>query len=380
LSIVIQVHAAPENRTIDDTYGDSVTGVIPIYDNGNGSANVWNAQPGCPGCTLQPDASLAFKNTWHDNMYFGNTPYAYVNITFSGTAIWVYNIVPNGNTTGFPTNIQFYLDGVFDRHFQYTPSYNTTEFLYNFVVYQREVDNGTHTLEMTLMTDPTVHSVMLFDYAMYTFEGSGGSSGSSNNHIAVIVAPVVVVVVVLAALIAAFIYIRRRRAQRAVGSPKSGTSAVPFTMAPVSEVAEVAPGYLHSPPLSPVRPGYSRHRTGASDDLSASSSTGRGGGDVKRPIPDDIDPPMRSANSSPGPSLSAHDDDASTIAMGITQTLANYAPMAVDPSAAARGSAVTAQMQARIDMLEARFEAVQQIQDAHQLEPPPSYPEDTESE
>jgi len=385
LSIVTHVNAIIENRTIDDTNGDSVTHVVPDYNNGDGSANVWNAQPGCSGCTLKPDASKAFDNTWHDNMYFGGTPLASVNITFTGTAIWVYNIVPNSNTTGFPTNLEFYLDGTFDRTFKYTPSYNQTDFLYDFVVYQREVDNGTHVLEMTLGNDPTQNSVMLFDYALYTYNGPDGGStatGSSKNHIAVIVAPVVVCVVVLAALIAAAIYLRRRRALRSKGSPKSSTSTVPFAEAPVQEIMQIEPSY--NPPVSPVSAGILRpqsrpvYRTAPSDDLSASSST-RGGGDVKRPIPDDmgIDPPPRSANSSPGPSLSAHSDDASTIAMGISQALTNYEPMAIDPSTGPRGSAVTAAMQARIDMLEARFEAVQHMQHT-ELEPPPSYPEDSD--
>ena len=50
-----------EIRTIDDTYGDSVTGVLPAYSD----TNCWNPNP-CSICTLQPNASRTYNGTWHD--------------------------------------------------------------------------------------------------------------------------------------------------------------------------------------------------------------------------------------------------------------------------------------------------------------------------
>lgn len=52
--------AKPTNRTIDDQWGDSVTGALPVY-----SAN-WNYGPDCTVCQVVPSQSMAFENTWHD--------------------------------------------------------------------------------------------------------------------------------------------------------------------------------------------------------------------------------------------------------------------------------------------------------------------------
>jgi len=53
--------AAEVNRTIDDTYGDSVTGAKPNYlPSTNG---VW-ADATCKGCRVQPDPNQAFKKSW----------------------------------------------------------------------------------------------------------------------------------------------------------------------------------------------------------------------------------------------------------------------------------------------------------------------------
>ena len=51
-------------RFIDDTYGDSATGVLPSYS--SDGVDCWNEGPGCSACTLQPQASQAHNGTWHD--------------------------------------------------------------------------------------------------------------------------------------------------------------------------------------------------------------------------------------------------------------------------------------------------------------------------
>lgn len=47
-------------RTIDDTYGDSVTQFQVAYTEN------WNRGQDCTGCGVQPDKSQAFYGTWHD--------------------------------------------------------------------------------------------------------------------------------------------------------------------------------------------------------------------------------------------------------------------------------------------------------------------------
>ena len=49
------------NRTIDDTYGDSVTGYQVVYSTDN-----WNVGQTCTDCFIHPNANLAYAGTWHD--------------------------------------------------------------------------------------------------------------------------------------------------------------------------------------------------------------------------------------------------------------------------------------------------------------------------
>ena len=63
------VLAAITNRTIDDTYGDSVTGQKVIYQPTIGE---WNSNP-CADCSIQPDVSQTFDQTWTAATYFDQT-------------------------------------------------------------------------------------------------------------------------------------------------------------------------------------------------------------------------------------------------------------------------------------------------------------------
>ena len=60
LLAVQNVVIAATNQTIDDTLGDLVTGIRPIYSPSEG---VWEDAT-CKGCAIQPDPSLAFDGTW----------------------------------------------------------------------------------------------------------------------------------------------------------------------------------------------------------------------------------------------------------------------------------------------------------------------------
>ena len=71
--------AEPTNRTIDDEWGDSVTGIRPVY-----SAN-WNYGPGCTVCNVVPSQSMAFGGTWHDTTStIPDTDEHYVTLSFAG--------------------------------------------------------------------------------------------------------------------------------------------------------------------------------------------------------------------------------------------------------------------------------------------------------
>ncbi|KZT06161.1 uncharacterized protein LAESUDRAFT_200167 [Laetiporus sulphureus 93-53] len=175
----------PTNRTIDDEYGDSVTGLMPLYQGG------WNYGPHCSGCYIQPDTLLVFDRTWHDTTTHPADPVASVTLTFNGTAIWVYCIIPNfvdAVTVTTYVNLSFELDGDYVQTFSHEPELNNASMVYNITVYSNtSMDNREHTLIMTPQHAVNA-SVVLFDWAQYTYDSdpeaeAGTSSTSSSSRV-----------------------------------------------------------------------------------------------------------------------------------------------------------------------------------------------------
>ena len=77
--------AALVNRTIDDYFGDPITGTFPIYS----PANLWQQGNGCTGCIVQPDVSKAFDGTWHDSTFLVGGATRTVSVTFTGKFFFV---------------------------------------------------------------------------------------------------------------------------------------------------------------------------------------------------------------------------------------------------------------------------------------------------
>jgi len=78
------VCARSVNITIDDTYGDPVTGAQFTYAGG------WNVGPTCTSCTARPDPSQVYNGTWHDGTFFPseeNAPLS-ATVSFTGRLIW----------------------------------------------------------------------------------------------------------------------------------------------------------------------------------------------------------------------------------------------------------------------------------------------------
>ncbi|TFY62416.1 hypothetical protein EVJ58_g3876 [Rhodofomes roseus] len=160
-----------ETRTIDDTYGDSVTRAVPAYS----SADCWDQGPNCTECFLQPDPTKIRNGTWHDtssNTCHGanaNDPYeAGHNVTFSfiGTSLTVYCIMVSQGPTTWPTNVSFSLDGEISyRPFPVNSDGDTYEFSYQVPVYgNTSLSNTPHTFTMTALQGLS-GSTLLFDYA-----------------------------------------------------------------------------------------------------------------------------------------------------------------------------------------------------------------------
>ncbi|KAI0754139.1 hypothetical protein C8Q80DRAFT_1067193, partial [Daedaleopsis nitida] len=155
------------NRTIDNFYGDSDTGLVPEYLPGP-----WSEGDTCPGCRAQPDPSKAFRGTWSDTTHHGGDPETearIIKISFTGTAVYAYNIIANYiEWIDTLTNLSFILDGE-DTHRPYVHSpTSSTDYEYDVNIFTQEnLENTDHVLEIHGVGD-TTPSLVLFDYAIYT--------------------------------------------------------------------------------------------------------------------------------------------------------------------------------------------------------------------
>ncbi|KAH9829640.1 uncharacterized protein C8Q71DRAFT_717950 [Rhodofomes roseus] len=179
---VAQAPGTLTNRTIDDYYGDSVTGLQPQYRSGS----AWNYGPQCPGCFIQPAADEAFDQSWHDVTASPNDPGpSNVTLTFTGTAVWVYGVVPNyvQYATTF-VNVSFELDGKVAGLYTHVPS-TSTSYEYNVTLFSNTgLANTQHTLVISPQREPDT-SYMAFDWAQYTYDVTTSSStGSSTSSTA----------------------------------------------------------------------------------------------------------------------------------------------------------------------------------------------------
>ncbi|KAF7349822.1 hypothetical protein MVEN_01282500 [Mycena venus] len=166
--------SAVSNRTIDDVVGDEVSGALPIY---TPSPNNWNAvvHNNCTVCAVKPDPTQAFNQTWHDVSVPAGTTYSVI-LNFTGTAIYFFGIVPNAAPTGAIrlVNLTFTLDGTFAGAYTHFPD-NSGQILYSVPMLSKDgLSNNPH----TLVAQAQSSSLLLFDYAMYTFETGSGITGS----------------------------------------------------------------------------------------------------------------------------------------------------------------------------------------------------------
>ncbi|KAH9917970.1 uncharacterized protein B0H18DRAFT_1033057 [Fomitopsis serialis] len=190
---VVDVRATPTNRTIDDHYGDSFTGALPLYTNLPGWE--WNYGPECPACTLQLDKAKVFMGSWHDTTLLPNAVGAnVVSMSFTGTEVWVYCVMAQKvSSTAIITitDIDIELDGEKVKTYVNTPTNQdatASDFSYNVTVYSNtNLTNTEHTLNMTVLAG----SWIAFDYLQYTYDDIGeipvvgpttsGSSSSPSN-------------------------------------------------------------------------------------------------------------------------------------------------------------------------------------------------------
>ncbi|KAJ7625524.1 hypothetical protein FB45DRAFT_921658 [Roridomyces roridus] len=229
--------AVVTNRTIDDTYGDPITGFMPFY----APASQWNPT-NCTGCFVQPDPSQLFNGTRHDTT--SNDGTSSLTLQFTGTAIYLFCVVPNTiPNTSPPTitryDLQFTLDNAVVGTYVH-PSDGSLDFQYKVPVLS--VQNLTNTSHLLLAETQSQGSFFMFDFAMYTFDdglaaeasqtsSTGGPSQTnspsssatqstgSHTPIAAIVGGSVAGVVAIAVFVLALLFWKRsRRRPKARGS------------------------------------------------------------------------------------------------------------------------------------------------------------------
>ena len=170
-------HARSTNRTIDDEYGDSVTGLAPEYS----PPGAWHQGSTCQACFVQLDGSQVLEGSWHDTTHHGGDPEPRsITMRFNGTAVYVYGVLANNVPfTDTLTNLTFAIDGAQVGTFVHEPT-NSTLFDYNVPVYVNpELENLEHTLEIQAVGDSTP-SLILFDYVVYTYTDPEPQAGPSS--------------------------------------------------------------------------------------------------------------------------------------------------------------------------------------------------------
>ncbi|KAJ7036120.1 hypothetical protein C8F04DRAFT_954130 [Mycena alexandri] len=171
LRVVRLVAGGAVNRTIDDVRGDSATGALVQYlpQVPASSKMLWFNQTSCAGCADVPDASQTFDGTWTAALYQADIGSLSVTMKFTGTAIYVFFVVPNFLAdSGLASSIscEFFVDSVAVGTFDHQ-SNGSGAFEYNSLVYQNvTLPDGDHVL--LIETKGADAAIIIFDYAIYT--------------------------------------------------------------------------------------------------------------------------------------------------------------------------------------------------------------------
>ncbi|KAF5389024.1 hypothetical protein D9757_005053 [Collybiopsis confluens] len=168
------------NRSIDDTLGDSVTGQRPLFL--PSTAGVWEDAT-CKECSLRPPIQDAYDQTYTAATYESGMGNISISFPFTGTAIYVFFILANSNSSIGPvtTAANFTLDAVFQGTYTHPPDPNSPAFQFNksaLAFSKIGLVNRTHNL---LISTSGIGPIFVnFDYALYTFEEEDHDTPGSN--------------------------------------------------------------------------------------------------------------------------------------------------------------------------------------------------------
>ncbi|KAM5536345.1 hypothetical protein V8D89_009997 [Ganoderma adspersum] len=174
LLLIVPVSTTLVNMTIDDTDGDPIGDPILTFS----PSGQWYPGQTCPTCSVHSgntsstiDVSQVFDGTWHESTFVPGVPgdpNNIVNVTYTGSAVYVYNIIANEIPSATTlTQVNFFVDGVFVGNYEHAPQSTGPTFAYGVLVYANvSIPYGRHNFIMAAQGPNT--SLILFDYMMYT--------------------------------------------------------------------------------------------------------------------------------------------------------------------------------------------------------------------
>ncbi|KAJ2933746.1 hypothetical protein H1R20_g3393, partial [Candolleomyces eurysporus] len=165
--------AALVNRTIDDTAGDSVTGLKPVYFPPPASLRMWKDHT-CPlnDCVTRPDLNQTFGNSYTAATFRSwQSSKMSITLRFTGSAIYTFFILVNyAGRAGVisRTDCKFVLDNGPAVSYLHMPDRSKANIMYNQLVFSKTgLANTEHTLEI-ITEGLTYQTYVNFDYAIYT--------------------------------------------------------------------------------------------------------------------------------------------------------------------------------------------------------------------
>lgn len=227
--------AAGTNRTIDDVYGDVVTGLqveyLPLNSPNNTGEPFWKHEDQCDGCAIMPDRTKAYDQTWTATTYVPAIEDMSIGLRFDGTAIYIYLILsnyPENTSLVSRTVCNFRVDGSIVGGFRHETD-GTVNYEFNTLAYSNDsIGDGEHIV--LIETTGNESSYVAFDYAIYTFNDGSHSSALSGGAVAGIVLGVVAVVTAVACAVYFFYRRRHLRSSPKIDENSDTVGVTPFSV------------------------------------------------------------------------------------------------------------------------------------------------------
>ncbi|EMD35836.1 hypothetical protein CERSUDRAFT_96059 [Gelatoporia subvermispora B] len=171
--------AAVRNISIDDTFGDPVTGEHFVYT----PPDFWNVGQDCSSCQAHPDAAQAFGGTWHDaSSGFGPGNTRNATVAFNGTSLYVYCILALDDGALGNVDMTFYIDGNYAGEYYIATPANAAALTYKYSALVFHTDNlppGNHHFTIVDGQMSENKPLILFDYVQYTTYTDAAQESSS---------------------------------------------------------------------------------------------------------------------------------------------------------------------------------------------------------